>query len=185
MRIWSIALAVAGMWMPGKATTLQKLSLDDMARESTLIVRARVLSSSGVLRGQDVYTLYQLQVLEGWKAAGVQQLQVAVPGGVASGLRQSIAGAPSLNTGAEYVMFLWTSRSGLTQVIGLSQGLFDVKQNASGHAVVARPAAGELMLDKAGHVVRSEAIVMPLADLRAEIERVLAAGKKSPVHRAQ
>jgi len=165
------------MWMPLRATTLEKLSLDEMARQSTLIVRAKVVGSSGVLRGQDIYTFYQLQVLEGWKAAGVHELQVAVPGGVASGLRQSIAGAPSLHVGAEYVMFLWTSRSGLTQVIGLSQGLFDVKENSAGDAVVARPATDERMLDKSGRVVRDEAIFMPLADLRAELKRVLSAGK--------
>jgi hypothetical protein len=177
MRIWTIALALAGLWMTGKATTLQKLSVDEMARQSTMIVRAKVVSSSGVLRGQDIYTFYQLQVLEGWKAAGVHELKVAVPGGVANGLRQSVAGAPSLEVGAEYVMFLWTSRSGLTQLIGLSQGLFDVKQNAAGNAVVARPAADEMMLDKSGRVVRDESVLMPLADLRAEIKRVLSGAK--------
>ena len=54
-----------------------------------------------------------------------------MPGGVVNGIRQSVTGAPELKPGQEYVLFLWTSRSGLTQVIGLSQGLFKVSEEGS------------------------------------------------------
>src|ERR1700676_3528002 len=109
MRIVSIAMALAGVLPSLNATTLQKLSVHEMIQKSTIIVRAKVLSSYGALRGQEIYTHYQLQVLESWKSTGSQQqLEVAIPGGVAKGLRQSVAGAPSLNVGAEYLIFLWT-----------------------------------------------------------------------------
>jgi len=88
-----------------------------------------------------------------------------------------VAGAPSLNVGQEYVIFLWTSRSGLTQVIGLSQGLLSVKQTESGDAVLIRPAASDLMLDKNGHVVSDNTLMMQLSELRARIQRVLGVGK--------
>ena len=57
-------------------------------------------------------------------------------GGVAGGIRQSVSGAPELKPGQEYVLFLWTSRSGLTQVIGLSQGLFQLSEEGSEGGVV-------------------------------------------------
>ncbi len=177
MRILSMMLALSGMLSALRATTLQKLSMDDMILKSTAIVRAKVVGSRGAFRGQDIYTYYQLQVLESWKADGPQQREVAVPGGAARGLRQTVAGAPSLNTGGEYLFFLWTSRSGLTQVIGLSQGLFSVIQNTAGSAVLIRAATTDLMLDQSGHVVNGSAITMSLSDMRSQIPQVLKAGK--------
>src|SRR5258706_3484995 len=129
MRIVSRVLAVIAAMVapfavaPLPATTLQKLSLDDMIRLSTTVVRARVSGSYAAARGADIYTFYQLSVLETLKAGGHPPLEVAVPGGSAKGQRQLVEGAPQLKAGEEYVLFLWTSRSGLTQVIGLSQGL--------------------------------------------------------------
>ncbi len=49
--------------------------------------------------------------------------------------------------GQDYVFFLWTSKSGLTQVIGLSQGLFNVTTNAQGQVTVSRGAPSTTMLD--------------------------------------
>src|SRR5258708_2344000 len=176
MRILSIALVAAGMLVPAGATTLQQLSMDDMIRKSTSIVRAKVIDSHTAFRGQDIYTYYRLQVLEGWNT-GAQQVEVAVPGGFAKGMRQLAPGAPSLIAGDEYMVFLWTSRSGLTQIIGLSQGLFSVKPSASGEPLLIRPAATELMLDKSGHVVNDLPLSLHLTDVRSQIQRTLGTGR--------
>ena len=97
------------------------------------------------------------------------------------GIRQSVSGAPELKPGQEYVLFLWTSRSGLTQVMGLSQGLFKVSEEGSGGgsaiAVVQRPAASELMLNRSGLPVDDHAVSMPLRDLRARVRSALASAK--------
>src|SRR5580658_3486423 len=133
MRARSIILGLAMVLAPLGATTLLQLSLNDMIKQSTGIVRATVTGTRVDYRGAYIYTYYQLQVSEDWRspslAPAVPQIEVAVPGGAAQGVRQTVAGAPSLQVGQEYVVFLWTSRSGLTQVIGLSQGLFLVKSD--------------------------------------------------------
>ncbi len=60
------------------------------------------------------------------------------------GIRQIAVGSPELATGSEYVVFLWTGKSGLTQIIGLSQGLFLAVKDAAGNiALTSRPAADE------------------------------------------
>jgi len=163
-------LAIMPLW----ATTLEQLPLPEMAQKSTAIVRARVKASTGVLRGSDVYTVYKLEPLEIWKAptSGVPT-EVAVPGGIAGGFRQPVDGAPTLDAGREYVLFLWTSRNGLTQLIGLSQGLFDVREGL----MAWRAPASERMLDGAGRPVRDEAISMKLADLKAQVARALAGAR--------
>jgi hypothetical protein len=172
-----IVLAMTAMLPPIHATTLELLSMSEMIQKSTTIARAQVVGSRSAFRGRDIYTYYQLQVRESWKPAGAQRLEVAVPGGTAGGFRQTAPGAPSLKMGGEYVIFLWTSRSGLTQVIGLSQGLFSVIEDASGDPVLARPAAAATMLDPSGKIVNDHAVTMTLGSLRSQIQQVLAAGK--------
>jgi hypothetical protein len=175
MRSLAASIVFAGFVASAWATTLQKLSTDDMIQQSTAIVRAKVTGSYSAFRGKDVYTYYQLQVTENLKATSSQQLEVAIPGGAARGMRQMVPGAPVLANGQEYVIFLWTSRTGLTQIIGLSQGLFAVTQNSAGVASIVRPAAVSMMLNQAGQVVADQPVSMSLSDLRAEIQRVLGA----------
>ena len=182
MRVWTrlltgfiqVTLALSVIAHVG-ATTLEQLTLDDMARKSTEIVRARVTGSHTGMRGTSIFTFFQLQILENWKGQTVTE--VAIPGGVADGVRQAVSGAPELKTGQEYVLFLWTSRSGLTQVIGLSQGVFRLSEEGSGGgsraSVAQRPAASELMLDRSGRPVEDHAVSMPLRDLQARVRQAL------------
>jgi hypothetical protein len=168
---WAASLLAA--LAPLGATTLLQLSLTDLIRLSTGIVRAKVTGVRTDFRGADIYTYYRLTVSEDWRASGLtpvnpQQVEVAVPGGVARGVRQTVAGSPSLAVGQEYVLFLWTSRSGVTQVIGLSQGMFMVKTDSAGNLVLVRPAAAETMVDKNGNVVADSALSISLSALRAQ-----------------
>jgi hypothetical protein len=166
MRILSLAMALSGLM---GATTLEKLSMADMIQQSTAIVRAKVTGSYTTLRGREIYSHYQLQVTENLKGSS-QITDVAIPGGAAQGMRQMVAGAPALTLGQEYVVFLWTGKSGLTQVMGLSQGLFTVLQNAAGDAVLVRPAAMVTMVDAGGKIVSDQAVTIRLSDLRSQIQ---------------
>jgi hypothetical protein len=174
MRTRSILLAGLAAVACARATTLEQLSLDDMIRQSTGIVRAKVTGSSSALRGQNIYTYYHLRILETAKmggSPGAREIDVAVPGGTVNGARRVVVGAPELTTGRQYVVFLWTSRSGLTQIIGLSQGLFLAVQDGSGKISLARPAATDLMLDKNGKTVEGQALALEWSDLRTRVQR--------------
>ena len=150
MRFVTSTLAILALAASAWATTLLKLSTDQMIQQSTAIVRAKVVGSSSQAVGRDIYTYYQLQVSENLKSSSPASLQVAVPGGVAGGYRQMVPGAPALTTGQEYVLFLWTSKSGMTLIIGLSQGLYAVSQDATGNSILMRPAAVAMMLNSSG-----------------------------------
>jgi hypothetical protein len=154
-----------------QATTLQQLTLDSMIAQSTAVVHAKVTGSYTALRGQDIWTFYTLQVLDTLKAGPSSSgtVDVAVPGGAVQGVRQMVAGAPALTTGTEYVLFLWTGKSGLTQVIGLSQGLFTVSTDASGNKTLSRPAASATMLDQNGSPVVDQAVSLSLSGLRVRM----------------
>jgi len=145
-------LALLAVAASAYSATLQRLSMEEMIAQSSDIVRARVVSSSAAFRGPAtssgmIYTWYKLNVVERWKGGSSGQVQVAVPGGEAAGFRQTIAGAPVLETGKDYVLFIWTSPHGLPQIIGLAQGLFDVRPGSDGNLGAHRAAITEPMLD--------------------------------------
>jgi hypothetical protein len=163
-----LALAVL-LWMPLGATTLEQLSVGDMIQKSTAIVRAKITGSFAAYRGPDIYTYYHLSVTESLKSSIPAGSDVAVPGGSIRGVHQTVAGAPALKLGEEYVLFLWTSRSGLTQVIGLTQGLFSIKNGASADPTLHREAAREPMVDASGKLVQDNPVSLPLSELRARV----------------
>jgi len=114
-------------------------------------------------------------VSERFKGPAADSVEVLVPGGAVNGQRQSFAGAPSFNQGDEFVFFLWTSRAGLTQVIGLTQGLFSVAADGTSDPVATRSATRELMLDSgSGRPVKDQMLTMHLSELRSRIASTLA-----------
>ncbi|MEN6534665.1 MAG: hypothetical protein ABFD89_13435 [Bryobacteraceae bacterium] len=164
-----VVLAVAA-----PATTLERLTLDEMTAKSTAIVRGTVLSSYGEARGRIIYTHFKVQVSELWKGTSGEQLDVVIPGGTADGLRQTFTGTPKLTTGGDYVLFLWTGKTGLTHIIGLTQGVFSVASDGKGTLMATRRATLETMLDrKTGQVIEDETLRLRLTDLRSRVNTVL------------
>lgn len=165
--------------VPLSAATLERLSLEEMIQKSTEIVRGRILSSRTALRGPVVYTFVQVQVEDRWKGPPAARVEVAVPGGDYGHLQQSFSGAPVLEPGGEYLLFLWTGRSGVTQVIGLSQGVFEVKRAPDGSMIVERPASREVVLEAGtGRRIQDLAVSMPLEEVRSRVRQVLAGSNR-------
>jgi hypothetical protein len=156
-----------------RASTLLQLSLNDMILQSTSIVRGKVQLAYVSQKGSVIYTHYQVQVSATFKGAPTPTLDLAVLGGVSNGVRQIFAGAPTFTNGQDYVLFLWTSKSGITQVIGLSQGLFKVVPAPSGQSVVMRAAATEPLLNASGQPVTDSDFQMSLSSLESRIQSVL------------
>lgn len=157
---------------PATAATLEQLSMEQMSQSATSIVRATVAGSYTSVSGSTVYTHYTLRTIDAWK--GVPASEVMVPGGVAGSIRQVFPGVPELKTGAEYVLFLWKSSTGITHLVGLTQGLFQVERQSDGSALATRAKIGEMMLDSTGRKVADKAVTLVLTDMRSRVR--LAAG---------
>ncbi len=166
MRCPKLFIALLLACFAGPAATLQQLSMNQMTQAATSIVRARVTGWSARFTGTTIYTHYQLQVSETWK--GAAQSEVLLPGGIANGIRQSFPGVPQLQTGTEYVLFLWTSqKTGITHILGMNQGMFSITSQPDGSALASRPRIGEGIFDAQGHPVKDSGIQMPLSAMRA------------------
>jgi hypothetical protein len=177
-RYLPIALVLTFCNVPLPCATLERLSLDDMTSRSTVIVRGKIAGSYAAFAGTApvIYTHYALQVSEWYKGLGGNTIDLVVPGGVVNNVRQSFSGAPTFSAGDEYVFFLWTSKAGLTQVIGLTQGLFSLAKDASQDPIATRSASHELMLDRGtGQPVKDQPLVMHLSELKSRISVTLSA----------
>jgi len=173
--VWFAMLLVLGI-RPLPCATLEQLTMDDLIGKSTAIVRGTVVDSWAALSGSIIYTHYKVQVSEGFKGVRQNSVEVVVAGGVVNNLSQSFSGSPTLNKGDEFVFFLWTSRAGLTQIMGLTQGLFAVAPGGSADAMATRAATRELMLDpKTAQPVKDAVLSMRLSDLRSRIASTLQA----------
>jgi len=177
MSIRSIVAAVAvlaGLVGETRAASLQQLSTTEMIRSATAIVRATVTGSSASQTGSTIYTHYKLQVSENLK--GQSPAQVDVPGGQANGLRQAFPGVPELKQGTEYVLFIWTSSTGINHILGFSQGVFSAAAQTDGSVHIARARIAETMHDKLGNLVQDQPVATTLSQLRTQVQSVLASG---------
>ena len=178
-RSMRIALSLVGLMSCSLlfGATLEKLSIEEMSQKSTVILRGRIAGCAGDQRGSVIYTRCKVQVMERWKGSAASQIDFLIPGGTARGLTQTFTGTPKFNAGDEYVLFLWAGRSGNLQVIGLSQGIFDV--NSGDKAVmVKRAASSETMIDKNGQSVRDESVEMTAEALRRRVALALGEASK-------
>ncbi len=173
LKLAAVAL-LSGIAIP--AATLEYLSLDEMALKATSIVRARVTGSYAAAGPTLIYTHYRVQVLDRWKGVDAPELEVVLPGGSAGGRRQTFPGTPELVPGKEYVLFLWTSRaSGLTHVMGLSQGIFTVRHE-NGEMYAYRGPSAALILNRSGRPVRDLPVSARMADFRQRVRAALVQG---------
>lgn len=159
---------------PLAATTLRQLTLDEMTQKATAIVRGKAQQTSVETRSGVIYTHYKIQVSEQWKGAPSAQADLATPGGVQNGTSQRFGGVPTFDDGQDHIFFLWTSRTGLTQLIGLSQGMFNLAQAAAG-PLVTRTASTATLLNASGNPVTDPGFTMPLTDFRDKVTRILSA----------
>ena len=174
---WFAMLLVFGI-RPLPSATLQQLTMDDLIAQSTAIVRGTVVDSWAALTGSVIYTHYKIQVSESFKGPRQSSVEVVVAGGVVNNLSQSFSGSPTLNKDDQFVLFLWTSRAGLTQIMGLTQGLFAIAPGASTDPMATRAATRELMLDaKTAQPVKDAVLSMHLSDLRSLIANTLQASQ--------
>lgn len=159
------------------AATLEQLSFEQMVLQSTAIVRAKALGSHSVRDGALIYTIVELEVLDQWKGEPAARCEVALPGGRVGGFSQQFGGVPVLEPDQEFVAFLWTGPSGRTQLLGLSQGFFEIARDTRGKLQVHRKPTADLMLNPGSAMpVPYPAIEMSLESLVAKIRSVSTSG---------
>jgi hypothetical protein len=167
----SVAAIILGGAMCAPAATLEQLSTERMIAESTEIVRGKVSYCLATYRPPVVWTTCEVVVTERLKGAPAARVMVAVPGGTSAslGIRQAYAGAPTLERDKDYLFFLWQGKSGLKQIMGLSQGLMSIVKDEKGNLIAFRGKAEERLLDASGREVMDSEFRMRLVEMRSRV----------------
>lgn len=160
----ALALAVT---QAAFATTVQKLSLQELTKRSDSIVMARVddAVASWDAGHKEIYTYITLSILQPVKGdKGATTITLRQLGGTVGNIASVVPGMPSFKKGEEVVVFLTQKdTAGYPWVMGLEQGKYTVSTAKNGVKMVRNDLAGtELLSTNGKHVESTTAPDMPL-----------------------
>jgi len=169
-----IALALAIVAAAG-ATTLERMSLEQMAAAAPLIVRARCAGNSVARDEGEIWTFTSFGIEETWRGSPPTQLRVRLLGGTMGDITSHVSGVPRFTQGEDVVLFLQPTRRGDYSIVSWEQGTFRVHQDAAGmKALVTQDTASFVTFDSATHQFQPSGIRrMPLDEFRARVEAAL------------
>jgi hypothetical protein len=160
------AFALVGASTAG-ATTVQKLSMKDLSKNSASIVRAEVVDSDARYdTDKEIYTYVTLKVLEPVKGSRKDEIiTIRHLGGIVDNIASVVPGVPTFKKGEEVVVFLsGNTKAGYPMVVGLQQGKYSVSQDEHGNKRVRNELDGLKMMDPSGSVTEGSKVTpnMPL-----------------------
>jgi hypothetical protein len=142
MKAWRelvTALLLAGIGVPVlvsgmEATTVKKLSLEQMVRGAHRIVHGRRVSQETYWNKNRtrIYTATRFAVTEDLKGEFRETATVVTVGGTVDGMTLVVSGTPSFREREEVLLFLEAGKSGHWILMGLSQGMFRITADRQG-----------------------------------------------------
>jgi len=160
---------------PARATTLEHMSVAQMARASQEIVRARCVGNSVGWDEGEIWTFTTFRVEEVWRGHAAGPITVRLLGGRTGQLTSLVAGVPRFLPGEEVVLFLQRTSRGDFSIVSWEQGTFRIRRDpASGQENVTQDTASLETFDSSMHrFVVGGIRAMPIARFRAQIEAAL------------
>ena len=145
---------------PAAIAQSRRLSLEDLAKSSDVIVMGRIdkISSQATPNGTNITTQIEVTVIEQWKGPRRSSVIINQPGGSAGELTQAVPGTPQFTVGEETILFLKGSRNGLYRVVGNRQGKILVKTDPQTQEQITQELSGK---------------TQPLDEFVKNLERVL------------
>jgi hypothetical protein len=159
-----------------RATTLARLSLDQLATAADNVARVRCVSAESRWEDGAIWTVTTFDVVESMKGNLPNQVTVRLPGGSLGHLTATVDGTPKFNPGGEAILFLERRRSGGFSVAGWVQGTFRIARDPRTlRETVTQDSSAFAMFDTATRSFVTEGIrQMPVAQFRARIATAIA-----------
>jgi hypothetical protein len=133
------ALLVPASVLPAAATTLVRLSLDQITAASDTIVEGRVVSVRSYWQGKQILTEVGLSVAQSLKGPGASRLSFVQVGGSVSApvpVMMTVPGAPIHAVGDEGFYFLQPGAPGQRIIVGLSLGRVPIRRDGQGPFII-------------------------------------------------
>lgn len=158
------------------ATTLARLSLDQLTAASEAIARVRCVSSESRWDAGQIWTVTTFDVTETIKGTLPPRISVRLPGGRVGHLTAAVDGTPRFAGGDESILFLVPSRARGFSVTGWVEGSFRIfRDPRSGNESVTQESSSFAVFDPATRTFRTEGVSrMPVALFRERIGAAMA-----------
>jgi hypothetical protein len=161
------------------ATTLQRLSLDQLAAGSDAVARVNFSSTESRWIDGTIWTVTTLQVVDTMKGNLPSEITVRLPGGRVGHLTTTVEGTPRFHPGDDAIVFLKTSPAGGFTVAGWVQGTFRISRDLrTGNQTVTQDSSAFAVFDPATRSFRTEGIHhMPVEEFRGRLASAIAHGE--------
>ncbi len=157
------------------ATTLVRLSFDDLTDKATAITRARCVGLVSVWRNGEIWTDTEFEVLEVSKGTAAGILHISLPGGRVDHVQSHVDGVPVFRAGEDVYLFLWRGRGPGTYLLGWTQGTFRITRDVnSGVDRVTQDSAATSIFDSTTREFRHGGVRnLPLAAFELRLKQAL------------
>jgi hypothetical protein len=154
-----------------RATTLVRLSLDQLAAGSDAVARVNFLSAETRWENGTIWTITAVKVVETMKGNLPGEISVRLPGGRVGHLTSTVEGTPRFHPGDDTIVFLKTSRAGGFTVAGWVEGTFRISRDPrTGNQTVTQESSAFAVFDPATRTFRTEGIHrMPMDEFRGQL----------------
>jgi hypothetical protein len=112
-----------------RSTTFIRMSIEQLAQQASLIVRARCTGSMVESRGGEIWTITFFEVTEMWKGQAPRVARVRLLGGRTTQFTSHVAGVPHFRVGEDVILFLDAQPGGEYSILTWQQGTFRVHRN--------------------------------------------------------
>lgn len=177
----SLLATVLAPVTPARASVLEALEMRDLVHASQEIVVGETRSAHSRYDGSRIVTESVVLVEDRLRGGATSELRVTTLGGSVNGIGMRVEGAAHLAVGARAVLFLRRLRGGAALTpVGMAQGVLPVQHDTTGREMVLPGARGLALMRRAaqGQLLPAPAALTeprPLAELRAELEALVAA----------
>src|SRR5579859_4264564 len=130
--LWTLFLIGLGLLAvaASQATTLVRMSFDELVRQATSIARAKCIGSTSVWRNGEIWTETEFELEEQNKGSLPGIIRVSMPGGRIAHLQSHVEGVPGFFTGEEVYLFLWKAQNSENYLLGWTQGTFRITRDS-------------------------------------------------------
>jgi len=157
------------------ATTLARMSIEQMSRTAPLIVRVRCIGNSTGWDAGEIWTFTNFEVEETWRGKAPETITVRLLGGRMGNLTSSISGVPRFRPGEEVILFLEPTSRGDFSVMSWAQGTLRIHLDIrTGRENVTQDTASSATFDPATRRYTTNGIRnLALSDFRAQVHAAL------------
>ena len=166
----------------GRATTLARMDLEQLAASADAIARVECAAVGSQWQSGGIWTVTTFHTVETFKGNLPATFTTVLPGGRVGHLTARVDGAPRFVPSEQAVVFFQRTRAGGFSVTGWVQGTFRIlRDRQSGQETVTQDSSGFAVFDPVSRSFRTEGVrAMPIEQFR---KRLAAAAQRQEATR--